>query len=290
MIRLVKSALLVVACTLTGLASAQTYRPWMSPDIPKAWRDNYLGQGVTITVVDDFSTSQTFTGNLKGWTERQRHGYWTSTEASMVAPFATMRNWDFGQRQTIDLKSGLNVINASYGVKSNNASVWVNLDDKNTSVVNYALQGRAVIAKAAGNENAPLDNYWAHRDLLTLRLKGAQSAILVGALRSNGSPEAKASMASYSNRPGSDRTYQNQFLVVGVNSSNTGLSGTSYAAPIISGYAAILGSKFRSATPTQVTNQLLNTARKDTLVNYDPAVYGRGEASLRRALSPQAIN
>jgi hypothetical protein len=57
----------------------------------------------------------------------------------------------------------------------------------------------------------------------------------------------------------------------------------------VSGYAAILGSKFRDATPAQITNQLLNTARTDTLLNYNPATYGRGEASLTRALAPVSI-
>jgi subtilisin family serine protease len=69
----------------------------------------------------------------------------------------------------------------------------------------------------------------------------------------------------------------------------TGLAGTSFAAPIVSGYAAIIGSKFRTATPTQITNQLLTTARQDTIANYNAAMHGRGEASLARALSPVTI-
>ena len=58
---------------------------------------------------------------------------------------------------------------------------------------------------------------------------------------------------------------------------------------MITGYAAILGSKFKTATPTQVANQLLATARQDTVANYSAAKYGRGEASLTRALAPVAI-
>ena len=55
------------------------------------------------------------------------------------------------------------------------------------------------------------------------------------------------------------------------------------------GYAAVLGSKFSTATATQITNQLLNTARQDTVKNYSAGVYGRGEASLSRALAPVSI-
>ena len=62
-----------------------------------------------------------------------------------------------------------------------------------------------------------------------------------------------------------------------------------FAAPIVTGYTAILGSKFTAATPVQITNQLLNTARKDTISGYNVAVHGRGEASLTRALAPVSI-
>ncbi len=83
---------------------------------------------------------------------------------------------------------------------------------------------------------------------------------------------------------------QNQFLAVGVRDDLTGLNGTSFAAPVVSGYAAVLGSKFTTATPVQITNQLLNTARTDTILNYSTAVHGRGEASIARALAPASIN
>jgi len=128
-------------------------------------------------------------------------------------------------------------------------------------------------------------------DYLNRALVGAQSAIFVGALNRNGSNAllSQASLASYSNFAGSEKAVQNNFLVVGVDSSQTRVQGTSFAAPIVSGYAAILGSKFTQATPTQIANQLLTTARTDTIANYNAAVHGRGEASLSRALSPVAI-
>ncbi|TGU20811.1 S8/S53 family peptidase, partial [Mesorhizobium sp. M4B.F.Ca.ET.150.01.1.1] len=103
---------------------------------------------------------------------------------------------------------------------------------------------------------------------------GKPTAIFVGALSSNGTTTNKAQLAWYSDYAGSNALVQSHFLVVGVEGDKTGLYGTSFAAPIISGYAAIIGSKFTSATPVQITNDLLNTARTDTLVNYNPAVYG----------------
>ena len=75
-------------------------------------------------------------------------------------------------------------------------------------------------------------------------------------------------------------------LVVGVDGARTGLYGTSFAAPIITGYSAILSSKFTNASSTQIANQLLNTARQDTISNFNAATHGRGEASITRSLAP----
>jgi subtilisin family serine protease len=68
------------------------------------------------------------------------------------------------------------------------------------------------------------------------------------------------------------------------------LQGTSSAAPQLSAYAAILGSKFPRASALQVIDQLLDTARTDTIRGYDMQLHGQGEASLSRALAPQSIN
>ena len=110
--------------------------------------------------------------------------------------------------------------------------------------------------------------------MLAYELAGARSAIFVGALNKNGALLNKASLASYSNHAGSGGVnggfIHNQFVVVGVDAASTGAAGTSFAAPIVSGYAAILGSKFRSATPMQITNQLLRTARTDTMRGVRP--------------------
>jgi subtilisin family serine protease len=77
---------------------------------------------------------------------------------------------------------------------------------------------------------------------------------------------------------------------VGVDESKMKMEGTSFAAPIVAGYAAVLGSKFTSATPDQIVDQLLSTARRDTISNYSVSVHGQGEASLYRALAPSSLD
>lgn len=160
-----------------------------------------------------------------------------------------------------------------------------------TSIIDYAKTGKAVVVKSAGNDSVAIGAATSdgRTDYFAPHFATATSGLLVGALEKNGSTSSPAKIASYSNVAGNDVNIQNRFVTVGVDSSTMGLAGTSFAAPIVSGYAAILGSKFTSATPVQVTNQLLNTARTDTILNYNPTVHGRGEASLSRALAPVAL-
>ena len=85
-------------------------------------------------------------------------------------------------------------------------------------------------------------NAHGNRDYLNAALIGTLSTIFVGALDRNGSLARPASLADYSNFAGSDPIVQNQFLVIGVEGHKTGLYGTSFAAPVISGYRSGCGS------------------------------------------------
>jgi subtilisin family serine protease len=267
---------------------------WQSTEVQAAFNAGYTGQGTRITVVDEYrATAQKLTGRmLASGLQSQTHGYWTSEEAGLTAPGATIVRQQFATGAPIALApKGLNVINASYGMMATYGITNVRLGGTETSMVNYAKNGQAVVVKAAGNDavNMLSRNAYGQNDYLSTNLKGAQSAIFVGALDRNGSVTSKANIASYSNRAGTDAVVQKQFLMAGVAANQTGLAGTSFAAPIVSGYAAVLGSKFKTAGATQITNQLLNTARTDTINGYNVTIHGRGEASLGRALAPVAI-
>ncbi|MGX5806219.1 S8/S53 family peptidase [Bradyrhizobium sp. Arg314] len=260
---------------------------WMSPDIGQAWASGYTGYGVSVTIVDNFTFYPGIEGDLGFGPKSQLHGQWVAEIAGMVAPGADMFERDYVDETTpINLPDGPNVINLSYGLPNPVSDYRLS-----QSIVDVARAGTAFIAKSAGNDGirigAPTTE--GELDFLALDLEGAPSTIFVGALDHNGTPENKAELAPYSNYPGSIPELQNQFLTVGVEDDKTGLPGTSCATAVISGYAAILGSKFTTATPIQIKNQLLDTARTDTIVNYRPETYGRGEASLSRALAPVSI-
>ncbi|PZO17276.1 MAG: peptidase S8 and S53 subtilisin kexin sedolisin [Burkholderiales bacterium] len=277
----------------TSLAASAATPAWMSTEVGDAWAKGYKGKGVTITVVDDFRSNSMLSGKLGTSSQQLRHGQWTSMEAGMIAPLAGVALQDFNSGTAVKLNKGLNVLNLSYGMMATAGytASQIRWSAQENSIISYAKNGTAVISKAAGNDSIAVlgKNARGQSDYLNLALKGTKTAIYVGALTTNGTTAAPATMASYSNTAGTDPAIQKNFLVVGVEGSKTGLYGTSFAAPVITGYAAVLGSKFASATPVQITNQLLNTARQDTIRGYKLQVHGRGEASLTRALAPVAI-
>jgi len=179
-------------------------------------------------------------------------------------------------------------------------SAWVNLLNGSYSVTNLSNLTNAVITKAAGN-NA-LDSKY---DTLTLALINNASTVsrilVVGALDKNGTVASPANIASYSNYAGANTAISDRFVMangtmpwasgsVKINGSNFGVSsGTSYAAPLVAGYAAIVMQKFPNLDAAKTSNIILDTARTDTLSCHpscSSAIYGKGEASLSRALAP----
>jgi len=295
---MIRTTKLVILGVMLGLvatpAASQTYYNWMSPEIKDAWSQGYKGQGTTITVIDDFRSNNGYYGNFGDGLKFLRHGDWTYKEIGMLAPSASMKQDDFSSQLQVRLATkGLNILNMSYGMYASGSYTLsqIGWGAQESSIIQYAKYGSAVAVKAAGNDAVAVTgtNAQGNKDFLNLALVGAPSAIFVGALDRNGTTTAPASLASYSNFAGSDTAVQKNFLVVGVRGDLTGLYGTSFAAPVVSAYSGVLGSKFTKATPVQITNQLLNTARQDTLVNYSATIYGRGEASLSRALAPVSI-
>ena len=295
----------IAAFLAAPMVFAQATQPWMSPEVNDAWKAGYKGQGTTIIVVDDFTSSNKIKGNLDGswptsWIlyENQQHGKWTSEEVGLIAPSAAIKTQDFSNTNAVQLTpKGLNTINLSYSMYANSGYTanQIGWSAREQSIINYANNGSAVISKAAGNDNGTAvgsANSSGKVDYLSSALVNSKSAIFVGSLDRNGATTSKANIASYSNVAGANTAVQNKFLVVGVTGGNNyfyKLYGTSFAAPVISGYSAILGSKFTTADATKISNQLLATARTDTIANYNASIYGKGEASIARALAPVSI-
>lgn len=307
-----KSAVALALCSAFAV-SAQTHYVWQHNDLKGAWQQGYKGQGTTIHIHDEFTTRNVreisgARNAFEGWVwstfrhGRVTHGDAVGTVAGRTAPLADIesRQWDNGN---IRLHANrLNIVNASYAIiQSGQVSApTINSFRQSNQLAQFAHQGTALVVKAAGNSNLPLSVNGGGGDVLNLALKGAPAVIFAGALNDHGTPvitqrigrwsftTGGTTKANYSNTPGVDPDFYNRFLMVGVPSSMN-VAGTSFAAPQISAYAAIVGSKFTRATPEGVANQLLSTARQDTIRGYHPHIHGRGEASLSRALSPSSI-
>lgn len=309
-------------------AAAIMTNAWMHPDVREAWRDGYMGQGTAITVYDDFESDDgdSFSyGRVfapgdtlsEGWSKSaDAHGEFVRDIASAVAPEAYIRSYGWGYPVPIPVSGQLNIVSVSMRspataeeMRLARAPVDSGLAFEPVAraqqLAELARTGSAAVIKSAGNDGIALDpdaaDYEDAGDALVAFVQDANSVIFVGALERNGRAlrcswhfmstcDQRADMAEYSNFAGGDPDIQVRFLVVGVNTRGLGgLMGTSVAAPIVSGYAAIVGSKFTNATPEQVVRRLLDTARTDTIRDYDVAIHGQGEASLSRALAPRSI-
>jgi hypothetical protein len=182
-------------------------------------------------------------------------------------------------------------------------TTWTNVFNGTTTLTNAVLTD-AVIAKSAGNDSTdssyePFVSSYANDANISPRL------LIVGALDKDGKTTSRASLATYSNYAGASTSVSdrfllangkapwltndiaaNGFLIAGADSGNV---GTSYAAPRVAGYASMLRQKFPNLTGEQSASILLDTARYDTLSCYpscSAAVYGKGEASIWRAMTP----
>ena len=278
-----KTLALAALITSASAAFAQQAYQYQSPEVWAAWAQGYKGQNTVINIHDGFTTEDGF-----------NHGSWVSWFAATTAPSASVVGHQYGGQAIVGITPNkLNIFNMSYGLYSPTGTGP--LVASTAAIIGYAQKGQAVVTFAAGNDAVPMGGVVTSGsergkiDIMSVPLAGQPSAIIVGALSTNGTTSKPASMASYSNTASASPVFQKNFLVVGVDTSAGIPAGTSFAAPIVAGYAAILGSKFTTASPTAVANQLLNTARTDTVAGYNPAIYGRGEASITRALAPASI-
>jgi hypothetical protein len=320
-------ALGYVGIAVTGQTTTGPTLLKPADDILAAWNAGWTGKGVNVLLIDDYANKGTctyangFCHGVMTMMNVDLTAVYASKYALDYTTFSPITSSGFSLSSAISM----NVINMSFtynnswncnngcgttpsdqtyqaGINSAAATnaTFVNLVTGITSVNNFNNLANAVITKAAGNNN--LDSKY---DTLTLALINNSSAasrlLVVGALDKDGSLQNKATKATYSNFTGANSNISSRFVMangympwsngsVAINGSNFPVEpGTSFAAPRVAGYAAIMMQKFPNLDAIKTSSIILDTARYDTLScnpSCDPTIYGKGEASLSRALAP----
>ena len=276
-----------------------------------AWQSGATGQGITIGFIDSGinANSPEFAGRIspasrdvsgQGRTVQDVSGHGTAVAAVAtaarndtgmmgVAFNATIAAFRADNGQCNDgcsytdsaiaagldasVAAGARVVNVSLGGSSASQTL--------RSAFGRTVNAGTVIVFSAGNDgNAQPDPL----PLAALNSTGSASVIIAGSIDANGA------ISSFSNRAG---IAQNNFLVAvgeGVRSfDHTGqaflYSGTSFAAPTVSGAVALLAQAFPNLTGARIAEILYTTADDLGAPGVD-AVYGRGRLNIGRAMSP----
>ena len=216
----------------------------------------------------------------------------SSVTNSNVSSTLSFSNWYSYLEGHIRNSSSFDAVNLSWGVKAAGLG-YRDFTSGNSDFADYN-NTKSVFVVAAGNDGAPCtENNFVDCNLLAVDLALDSSlgdqVIIAGALNSAGT-----SIATYSNRAGvmkdrylmavGDTGYDNQ--------AGNDIVGTSFAAPRITGAAALLKSKFQNLTGAQAADILLLTADKDIDGNGSDDfsgisnIYGHGKLDTGSALSP----
>ncbi len=169
-----------------------------------------------------------------------------------------------------------------HGVPISNLSLVSNRDllGGTIEVIRDAMQGGMLVVGAAGNDGLAEPSWPAS----FASFEGQGAILAVGSVNANGT------ISSFSNRAGSAKA---MFLVApGENIVTTSMdgnlvlaSGTSVAAPFVSGAAAVLLSKDPHLTGADMAKILLTTAQDLGATGVDD-IYGHGLLDLENALRP----
>ena len=314
-------------CTVTG---PEISRP--TQEVIDAWNQGWTGKDINVLIEDSLTVQHgVITGLLAYRYAPGANFYGFNIVGNSLATNVFFNQLNSNQSGVYANNIKLGVVNQSYTAnitslihRDQSISPWTetellkarkDYESSSFSTVNrmkdIGLSGQltqfkfsdAVITKAAGNDSLfseyePLNWFLAKDSKINSRL------LIVGALNQAGSADTPSTLATYSNTAGTDADVSSRFLVasgttpfysgqvaIGGNSVSQG-DGTSYAAPRVAGYVAIVRSKFPNLNATNTASILLDTARYDTLECSknggvcDPKIYGKGEASLSRALAP----
>lgn len=199
-------------------------------------------------------------------------------------------------------KKKVSVINWSFGAEESDGSGRpVPISSVDISALKKA-KNKALVVKAGGNGGTDaMYSYIVNNFNNKVLRKQLNNLMYVGALNYNGT-----SIASFSDKPGNgclrgkkekkcvnSNRYKYYWMVApgyvasthGSGSGTYATQGTSFAAPIVSGAAAMIKSRWKKLKPHQIRQILFKTATDMGARGVDP-VYGWGALNIAKALKP----
>ena len=199
-------------------------------------------------------------------------GTWTDAQLANGIAFAT--------------NNGAKIFNNSWGsnlMQSQiSTSAFLSQDARTIAAYETAASRGIITVFAAGNYSTTSPDFWATLPSIDSKLAGTW--LVAVATDTNGA------LASYSNQCGMAKSYclaAPGSNILGVYGTGMALgSGTSFAAPMVSGAVALLEQEWPYLTGSQITSLLLKTATK-TGIYANQQIYGQGMLNLAAATAPQ---
>lgn len=278
-----------------------------------AWQAGASGSGVTIGFVDSGLTDALgeFTGRIagqsrdvtstgfgRGLSDASGHGTAVAGVAAAarndsgivgIAPGATIammradngdcaggcRYTDNALAAGVDaaVSAGAKVVNISLGGSSANTTL-------RNAFARAAAAGTVIVVSAGNDGQGEVDPLPA----AALSAGGAANVIIVGSVGTGGT------ISSFSNRAGGSQANYIVALGEDVRSFDDkgaafAYSGTSFAAPAVSGALAVLAQAFPNLSASRLVELILSTADDAGAVGTD-GIYGRGLLNIGRAMAP----
>ena len=201
-------------------------------------------------------------------------GTWTDTQLANGINYAT--------------NNGAKILNNSWGsnimLGQVTAAQIMAQDGRTITAYEHAAAKGIVTVFAAGNYGTSSPDYYA--TLPSIDSKLASTWLVAVATDTNGQ------IASWSNACGIAKAYclaAPGSNIIGIYGNSLAIgSGTSFAAPMVSGGVALLMQQWPYLTGAQITSILLRTANK-TGIYANSNIYGQGMMNLAAATAPQGI-
>ncbi len=199
--------------------------------------------------------------------------------------------------------NGADVINGSYGQQLIFGAPLLNNSDQTLyEAMKRATDAGVILVFATGNDGDDNPTSPAIYPYVTPANSGSGAYIeledihnfsaLSGMLLAVTAVDSTGTIAGYANRCGVAQSWclaaPGSAVLSTIPGGSDTMSGTSMAAPHVSGAIAVLLDLFPTLTPAQVVQLLLTTA-DDSFAGYDAAVYGQGLLNLAEATRPLGV-